>query len=123
MLPVEHQRLVKYPLLITALMKETLGKHATAEATAAASSSSSNANNDDGDDDESDSSCSDGEYYRRIFKRTKEILDAIDRRVAEAQNLQRMREIQRNLDTSGLEKVPDSPITIEYRVSAGRSKT
>lgn len=100
MLPVEHQRLVKYPLLITALLKETLGKHAE-ETT------------NEGDLEEGET---DGEYYRKCFKRTKEILESIDRRVAEAMNLQRMHEIQRNLDTSGLEKMPDSPICAEYRV-------
>ena len=35
--------------------------------------------------------------------------------MAEAQNIQRLAEIQRNLDTSGLEKNPDNPICTEYR--------
>ena len=34
---------------------------------------------------------------------------------AEAQNILRMAEIQSCLDSSGLEKIPESPITLEYR--------
>ena len=33
----------------------------------------------------------------------------------EAQNIRRMAEIQSCLDSSGLEKIPESPITLEYR--------
>ena len=36
-------------------------------------------------------------------------------RGAEAQNIRRMAEIQSCLDSSGLEKIPESPITLEYR--------
>ena len=87
LLPVEHQRLVKYPLLLEQLAKQC--------------------------DKESE------EYakVRRCVDRSREILDSIDKQVAEAQNIQRLAEIQRNLDTSGLEKMAESPITNEYRVS------
>lgn len=85
LLPVEHQRLVKYPLLLEQLAKQC--------------------------DKESE------EYakVRRCVDRSREILDSIDKQVAEAQNIQRLAEIQRNLDTSGLEKMAESPITNEYR--------
>ena len=43
-------------------------------------------------------------------------MSAIDHQVAEAQNKQRLQEIMLRLDTSGLEKMPDSPICQEYRV-------
>ena len=33
------------------------------------------------------------------------------------QNKQKLAEIQGNVDTSGLERMPDHPITAEYRVS------
>ena len=87
LLPVEHQRLVKYPLLLEQLAKQC--------------------------DKESE------EYakVRRCVDRSREILDSIDKQVAEAQNIQRLAEIQRNLYTSGLEKMAESPITNEYRVS------
>merc|ERR1719225_530141 len=85
LLPVEHQRLVKYPLLLEQLAKQC--------------------------DKESE------EYakVRRCVDRSREILDSIDKQVAEAQNIQRLAEIQQNLDTSGLEKMAESPITNEYR--------
>jgi hypothetical protein len=85
-LPVEHQRLVKYPLLLEQLAKQC-------------------------DKDEE-------EYakVRSCVDRTREILESIDRQVAEAQNIQRLAEIQCNLDTSGLEKMPESAICVEYRV-------
>ena len=86
LLPVEHQRLVKYPLLLEQLAKQC-----------------------DKDEDE---------YVkvRRCVDRSREILESIDKQVAEAQNIQRLAEIQRNLDTSGLEKMPDNAICVEYRV-------
>ncbi|XP_071744698.1 uncharacterized protein [Lepeophtheirus salmonis] len=83
-LPVEHQRLVKYPLLLEQLSKQT----------------------------PEDSSYS---TIKNCVERTKFILDSIDKRVAEAQNLQRLAEIQKNLDTSGLEKNPESSIPAEYK--------
>ena len=47
---------------------------------------------------------------------TKEILNNIDKEVAEAQNKRNLEELQRNLDTSGLEKMgPDNPVFMEYR--------
>ena len=54
---------------------------------------------------------------KKFVDRTRDIVDTIDKQVAEAQNIQRLAEIQQNLDTSGLEKFPESPISIEYRVS------
>ena len=86
LLPAEHQRLVKYPLLLEQLAKQC-----------------------DKDDEEF-------AKVRRCVDRSREILESIDRQVAEAQNKQRLEEIQHNLDTSGLEKLPDSPICVEYRV-------
>jgi hypothetical protein len=47
--------------------------------------------------------------------RSREILESIDKQVAEAQNIQKLLEIQRNLDTSGLDKMSDSQICMEYR--------
>ena len=86
---MEHQRLVKYPLLLEQLLKQC--------------------------DKESDAE----EYniVKRCVDRTREILESIDRQVAEAQNIQRLAEIQKCLDTTGLEKMSDSPICAEYRVS------
>ena len=48
-------------------------------------------------------------------------MSAINHQVAEAQNRQRLQEIMARLDTSGLEKMPDSPICQEYRVSAKKT--
>lgn len=98
-LPAEHQRLVKYPLLLENLAKQT-------EAAA----------NEDGRQ-EDEASLEEVKVIRRCVDRTREILESIDRRVHEAQNIQKLVEIQRNLDTSGLEKLPDSQICQEYRVS------
>ena len=51
-----------------------------------------------------------------VMKRSREILDTIDKLVAMAQNSQKLVDIQRNLDTSGLEKMGvDDPICKEYR--------
>jgi hypothetical protein len=47
----------------------------------------------------------------QIFR---EILESIDRQVAEAQNIHRLAEIQQNLDTSALEKVNDNSLA-EYK--------
>jgi hypothetical protein len=52
---------------------------------------------------------------KQFVERTRDIVDTIDKQVAEAQNIQRLAEIQQNLDLSGLEKFPDNPISIEYR--------
>ena len=43
------------------------------------------------------------------------VLEVTNNQEAEAKNIQRMADIQKCLDTSGLEKIPDSPITLEYR--------
>ena len=83
---MEHQRLVKYPLLLEQLAKQC-------------------------DKEEEEFA-----KVRRCVDRSREILESIDKQVAEAQNIQRLAEIQRSLDTSGLEKIPESPISSEYRV-------
>lgn len=91
------QRLVKYPLLLEQLAKHTPGPESS--------------------DDEGQLS-DEVQIVRRCVERTRNILESIDKRVAEAQNVQRLQEIQRNLDTSGLEKMPESAICAEYRVSS-----
>ena len=55
-------------------------------------------------------------FFGRCVERTRDILESIDKQVAEAQNIQRLAEIQSNLDTSGLDKAPESSICQEYRV-------
>jgi len=57
-----------------------------------------------------------GTSYHTFIMLIREILESIDRQVAEAQNIQRLAEIQRNLDTSALEKINDSSVA-EYKVS------
>jgi hypothetical protein len=88
-LPMEHQRLVKYPLLLEQISKHYVeGQVDTGEL----------------------------ELVKEATARTKEILDNIDKQVAEAQNKRKLEDVQRNLDTSGLEKMgPDNPVNIEYR--------
>ena len=56
---------------------------------------------------------------KRCVDRSREILECIDQQVADVQNKQKLAEIQGNIDTSGLERMPDHPITAEYRVRAG----
>ena len=99
-LPAEHQRLVKYPLLL-----DQLAKHNTSiEASSQSSSSGGEAG-----------------VVMGYVNRSKEILESIDKQVAEAQNIQRLAEIQSNLDTSGLDKAPESSICHEYRVGQSYS--
>ena len=86
LLPVEHQRLVKYPLLL-----ESLAKYCDKESEEFAK-------------------------VKRCVERSREILGTIDQQVAEAQNVQRLAELQGSIDTSGLEKMPESAICVEYRV-------
>ena len=88
LLPAEHQRLVKYPLLLGQLAKQS-----------------------------EEAGEAELQTILKCVEKTREILESIDRRVAKAQNRHRLSEIQTNLDTSGLDKVPESPITQEYRVS------
>ena len=98
-LPAEHQRLVKYPLLL-----DQLAKHNTSiEASSSSQSSSSSGGGEAG-------------VVMGYVNRSKEILESIDKQVAEAQNIQRLAEIQSNLDTSGLHRAPESSICQEYRV-------
>jgi len=89
MLPMEHQRLVKYPLLL-----EQICKYCNEEDT------------------------EDGEIklIKEATARTKEILDSIDKQVAKAQNKRKLEDIQRGLDTSGLEKMgSDNAVCTEFR--------
>eukprot|EP00090_Calanus_glacialis_P005930 TRINITY_DN14639_c0_g1_i1.p1 TRINITY_DN14639_c0_g1~~TRINITY_DN14639_c0_g1_i1.p1 ORF type:complete len:1421 (-),score=247.02 TRINITY_DN14639_c0_g1_i1:1497-5759(-) len=87
-LPCEHQRLVKYPLLLEQIAKHTEKTQDNPEF----------------------------ETVKTATDRTKEILDCIDKQVAEQQNRLRLAEIQSNLDTSGLDKMgSDHPIFLEYR--------
>eukprot|EP00092_Neocalanus_flemingeri_P029208 GFUD01031705.1.p1 GENE.GFUD01031705.1~~GFUD01031705.1.p1 ORF type:complete len:1324 (-),score=443.62 GFUD01031705.1:1464-5210(-) len=88
-LSVEHTRLVKYPLLL-----EQITKYCPVE---------------EADNGELD-------LVKEATARTKEILDSIDQQVAEAQNKRKLDDVQRNLDTSGLEKMgPENSVNIEYR--------
>ena len=104
MLAWEHQRLVKYPLLL-----EQIGKHS------------------DTLDTEMDlvkvgtlkfngSNQQQPVNIQEVTVRTREILDSIDKEVAEAQNKRKLEELQRNLDTSGLEKLgQENQVFIDYR--------
>ena len=86
---MEHQRLVKYPLLL-----EQISKYCNEEDT------------------------EDGEIklIKEATARTKEILDSIDKQVAKAQNKRKLEDIQRGLDTSGLEKMgSDNAVCTEFR--------
>merc|ERR1719318_1376792 len=88
-LPMEHQRLVKYPLLL-----EQITKHYAVE----------------------EADPGELELVKEATARTKEILDNIDKQVAEAQNKRKLEDVQRNLDTSGLEKMgSDNSVNMEYR--------
>ena len=149
-LPAEHQRLVKYPLMLETLAKQCeKGKPAKGKKQDDASSSKDSTSthpNERGDgsgddvptdrasksstatsatdvpkspstEDRDNSAFVESTFVKKYVERTREIVDTIDKQVAEAQNIQRLAEIQQNLDLSGLEKFPDSPISIEYRVS------
>ena len=86
MLAWEHHRLVKYPLLLQQILKYTAEDSPEME------------------------------VVKEVLARTKDILNSIDREVAEAQNKKNLEELQRNLDTSGLEKMgTDNPVFMEYR--------
>ncbi len=112
-LAVEHMRLVKYPLLLEQLAKQSAPPPSTEDgAAAAAADTADTAAAADGNEDEIESV-----VVKRCVDRSREILECIDRQVAEAQNEQKLSEIQKYLDTSGLEKMPDSTICAEYRVS------
>ena len=77
-LPMEHQRLVKYPLLLEQLAKYT--EPAVEGST------------------EHDTLVS-------AMEKSREVLECIDKLVAREQNKERLEEIQPNLDTSGLDKL------------------
>lgn len=103
-LAVEHQRLVKYPLLLEQLAKQTPPSQQQPPAASEDSSAASEAS-------------SESAVIKRCVDRSREILECIDQRVADVQNKQKLAEVQPNLDTSGMERMPDHPITAEYRVS------
>merc|ERR1719150_32671 len=87
LLPCEHQRLVKYPLLLREMAKYS-------EIT---------------DNPEY-------EVIMTVTEKTKEIIDSIDKIVAAQQNRLRLAELQSNLDSSGLDKMgADHPIYVEYK--------
>merc|ERR1711936_131921 len=87
LLPCEHQRLVKYPLLLREMAKYS-------EIT---------------DNPEY-------EVIMTVTEKTKEIIDSIDKIVAAQQNRVRLAELQSNLDSSGLDKMgSDHPIYVEYK--------
>ena len=86
MLAWEHQRLVKYPLLLKEISKHMEERDAEYE------------------------------LIKEVEARTKEILENIDKQVAEAQNIRKLEEIQQHLDTSGLEKLgPENRVCVDYR--------
>jgi len=146
MLPAEHQRLVKYPLMLEQLAKQCDRKstksNKKSDETSLLPSVTSNEKG-EGSDDESGAKAGksstvevpkspsteereksafvESTLIKKFVDRTRDIVDTIDKQVAEAQNIQRLAEIQRNLDTTGLEKYPESPICIEYKVSAART--
>lgn len=53
---------------------------------------------------------------KRALERSKEILNHVDAAVKEAEDQQRLAEIQRRLDKSPFDKV-DHPIAVEFKVS------
>ena len=86
LLPCVHTRLVKYPLLLERVLAATPRHQPEWEAVRAAT------------------------------ERTKEILESIDRLVAQQQNLQKLAEMQAGLDTNGLDKLGgEHPTWLEYR--------
>ena len=88
MLPMEHQRLVKYPLLLEQIAKFSDTPNYNTE----------------------------HDIVMSAMEKTKDILDSIDRLVARQQNKERLSEIQLNIDTSGLDKLgSDNPIYKEYK--------
>ena len=87
LLPCEHQRLVKYPLLLREMAKYS---------------------------ESSDSP--EYDVIVTVTEKTKEIIDSIDKIVAAQQNRLRLAELQSNLDSSGLDKMGgDHPIYVEYK--------
>ena len=133
MLPAEHQRLVKYPLMLETLAKQceknkTKSKKPDTppndkpdgdetEPNERKSSGSSQAPKSPSNEDDDDPAFVESTSIKKYVERTREIVGTVDKLVAEAQNIQRLAEIQQGLDVSGLDKFPDSPISIEYRVS------
>ena len=108
-LAVEHQRLVKYPLLLEQLAKQTPLQQQQPQAASEDGSGGAAS-------EVSTSASPEAAVIKRCVDRSREILECIDQQVADVQNKQKLAEIQGNIDTSGLERMPDHPITAEYRV-------
>lgn len=104
MLAWEHQRLVKYPLLLEQISKHSDTSDTEMELVKVGTSKFN---------------CSNQQQpvnIQEVTVRTREILDSIDKEVAEAQNKRKLEELQRNLDTSGLEKLgQENQVFIDYR--------
>ena len=105
MLAWEHQRLVKYPLLLEQISKHSDTSDTEMELVKVGTSKSNSCNNQQ-----------QPVNIQEVTVRTREILDSIDKEVAEAQNKRKLEELQRNLDTSGLEKLgQENQVFIDYR--------
>ena len=110
-LAVEHQRLVKYPLLLEQLAKQTPLQQQQPQAVSEDGSGGAAS-----EVVVATSASPEAAVIKRCVDRSREILECIDQQVADVQNKQKLAEIQGNIDTSGLERMPDHPITAEYRV-------
>ena len=105
MLAWEHQRLVKYPLLLEQISKHSDTSDTEMELVKVGTSKVNSCNNQQ-----------QPVNIQEVTVRTREILDSIDKEVAEAQNKRKLEELQRNLDTSGLEKLgQENQVFIDYR--------
>ena len=105
MLAWEHQRLVKYPLLLEQISKHSDTSDTEMELVKVGTSKFNSCNNQQ-----------QPVNIQEVTVRTREILDSIDKEVAEAQNKRKLEELQRNLDTSGLEKLgQENQVFIDYR--------
>ena len=113
-LAVEHQRLVKYPLLLEQLAKQTPLQQQQPQAVSEDGSGGAAS-----EVVVATSASPEAAVIKRCVDRSREILECIDQQVADVQNKQKLAEIQGNIDTSGLERMPDHPITAEYRVRDG----
>ena len=104
MLAWEHQRLVKYPLLLEQISKHSDTSDTEMELVKVGTSKFNSCNQQQ------------PVNIQEVTVRTREILDSIDKEVAEAQNKRKLEELQRNLDTSGLEKLgQENQVFIDYR--------
>ena len=104
MLAWEHQRLVKYPLLLEQISKHSDTSDTEMELVKVGTLKFKGSNQQQ------------PVNIQEVTVRTREILDSIDKEVAEAQNKRKLEELQRNLDTSGLEKLgQENQVFIDYR--------